>query len=132
LLIAPVFVPQGEEAEYYLPAGKWTSFFHPERTIEGPQWVREHVPIDDIPVWVRPGSVLVLGPDGVGRPDYDYTQGLEVRAYALEGTGAVTVDVPVGRGLALAGVVTVNWVKGSDKPDVSVTAELDVASIWAN
>ncbi|KAJ3515567.1 hypothetical protein NLJ89_g1674 [Agrocybe chaxingu] len=39
LLVAPVFVPLNEETEYYLPAGRWTSFFHPERTIDGPKWV---------------------------------------------------------------------------------------------
>ncbi|KDR73473.1 hypothetical protein GALMADRAFT_251161 [Galerina marginata CBS 339.88] len=108
LLVAPVFVPLEEEAEYYIPAGRWTSFFHPERTIDGPQWVREHVPIDEIPVWVRPGTVLALGPKNVGRPDYDYTQGLEVRAYGLrEGSPPVEVDVPVGKGTKLAGKIRV-------------------------
>jgi len=118
LLVAPVFVPLEEETEYYIPAGKWTSFFHPERTIDGPKWVREHVPIDEIPVWVRPGTVLVLGPKDIGRPDYDYTQGLEVRAYALEeDSPPVTVDVPVGKGTALAGKIRVQKTKEGVKVD---------------
>ncbi|PPQ89110.1 hypothetical protein CVT25_006482 [Psilocybe cyanescens] len=113
LLVAPVFVPLGEETEYYIPTGKWTSFFHPERTIDGPRWVREHVPIDEMPVWVRPGSVLALGPEGVGRPDYDYTRDLEIRAYALEvGGQVVVVDVPRGKGVEIAGSIRVNKLDG--------------------
>lgn len=117
-----MFVPLGEKTEYYIPAGIWTSFFHPERTLKGPLWVREHVPIDEIPVWVRPGSVLVLGPETTGRPDYDYTKGLEVRAYQLEEDGpAVIVNIPSGKGVAIAGKISVKRVKGS--ADVSVEAE---------
>ena len=81
LLVAPVFVPLGETSEYYLPQGRWTSFFHPERTLVGPTWVKEVVPIDEIPVWVRPGSVLCLGPSNMGRPDYNLSQDLEVQVY---------------------------------------------------
>ena len=107
LLVAPVFVPEEEESEYYIPAGRWTSFWDGTKTVEGPRWVRERVAIDSIPVWVRPGSVLVLGPEGTGRPDYDYTQNLEVRAYALTEGVPVEVAVPVGRGTQVAGRVRV-------------------------
>jgi alpha-glucosidase (family GH31 glycosyl hydrolase) len=43
LLVAPVFVDVEEESEYYLPAGRWTSFFHPDRTEQGPVWIKEIV-----------------------------------------------------------------------------------------
>jgi alpha-glucosidase (family GH31 glycosyl hydrolase) len=43
LLVAPVFVVAEEETEYYIPAGRWTSFFHPERTVQGPLWIKEIV-----------------------------------------------------------------------------------------
>lgn len=43
LLVAPVFVDVKEESEYYIPAGRWTSFFHPERTVQGPVWIKEVV-----------------------------------------------------------------------------------------
>jgi alpha-glucosidase (family GH31 glycosyl hydrolase) len=42
LLVAPVFVPLGEETKYYIPAGRWMSFFDSTRTIDGPKWVREY------------------------------------------------------------------------------------------
>lgn len=107
LLVAPVFVPEGEESEYYLPAGRWTSFFHPERVIEGSIWVREVVPIDEIPVWVRPGSVLCLGPTGVGRPDYAFAEALEVQVYELAQGQVVEVEVPTGKGKEIAGTIRV-------------------------
>ncbi|KAI0693713.1 alpha-glucosidase [Cytidiella melzeri] len=112
LLVAPVFVPEGEESEYYLPAGPWTSYFHPERTIVGPTWVKEVVPIDEIPVWVRPGSVLCLGPAGVGRPDYEYAKEIEVQVYELAEGQVVEVTVPTGKGKASAGVIKVERKQG--------------------
>ncbi|KAI0371721.1 alpha-glucosidase [Pilatotrama ljubarskyi] len=105
LLVAPVFVPDGEESEYYLPAGRWTSFFHPSRTQMGPTWVKEVVPINELPVWVRQGSVLCLGPSNVGRPDYDFAQGVEVQVYELDEGQTVQAEVPAGKGPAIAGVV---------------------------
>ena len=114
LLVAPVFVPEGEESEYYLPAGRWTSFFQPSRTLTGPTWVKEIVPIDQIPVWVRQGSVLCLGPAEIGRPDYEFAKvGLEVQAYELEEGQVVTSEIPTGKGKELAGTVEVK-LKGGD------------------
>ena len=117
LLVAPVFVPEGEESEYYIPAGRWTNFFYPDRFVDGPIWIKEIVPINEIPVWVRPGSVLCLGPRGIGRPDYDYAVGLEVQAYEIPPGGTVTVEVPTGRGEEIAGYV---------KAVASFTGQVDV------
>ncbi|THH33989.1 hypothetical protein EUX98_g316 [Antrodiella citrinella] len=105
LLVAPVFVPEGEETEYYIPAGRWTSFFYPDRFVDGPCWIKEVVPIDEIPVWVRPGSVLCLGPPGVGRPDYNYTVDLEVQTYEVPIGQSIGVDIPSGRSNHIAGYV---------------------------
>ena len=87
LLVAPVFVPQEEESEYYIPGGRWTSLFNPQRTILGPAWVHEKVPLGEIPVWIRPNSVLCLGAAGKGRPDYAFNRDVEVHLYEYaEGT----------------------------------------------
>lgn len=95
LLVAPVFVPQEEESEYYIPTGRWTSFFNPERTISGPTWVHEKVPLDEIPVWIRPNSVLCLGATGKGRPDYALNQDVEVHLYEyVEGTESTVALSP--------------------------------------
>ncbi|EMD38625.1 glycoside hydrolase family 31 protein [Gelatoporia subvermispora B] len=130
LLVAPVFVPQGEESEYYLPAGRWTSFFHPERTIDGPTWVREVVPLNEIPVWVRPGSVLCLGPQGIGRPDYALSQNLEVQVYEMQEGETVQVDVPEGDGANIAGIIMVERVAGEVRIGTSREVELSSVSVF--
>ncbi|KAF9228022.1 glycoside hydrolase family 31 protein [Gyrodon lividus] len=104
LLVAPVFVPQEEETEYYIPAGCWTSFFNPQRTIQGPTWVHERVPLDEIPVWIRPNRVLCLGAPGKGRPDYALNQDVEVHIYEFaEGTSS-TVALSPASGKVVDGV----------------------------
>ena len=104
LLVAPVFVPVGEESEYYLPAGRWTAFFNPSRVQAGPAWIKEVIPIDQLPVWVRQGTVLALGPTGVGRPDYDFASAIDVHVYELEEGQTVQTEVPSGKGADIAGV----------------------------
>lgn len=107
LLVAPVFVPESEETEYYLPKGKWTSFFNPQRVLQGPMWVKEKVALDDIPLWVRQDSVLLLGPEKTGKPDYEFNKGLEVRVYELTDEDSVRIHVPRGKGVDLVGEVVV-------------------------
>ncbi|KAF8894393.1 alpha-glucosidase [Infundibulicybe gibba] len=104
LLVAPVFVPKGEKSEYYIPEGCWHAFFNPERMIQGPRWVKEEVSLDEIPVWVRPGSIICMGPRGVGRPDYEYNKKLEIQIY--EPLDA-TIDIPSGAGCAISGAIHV-------------------------
>lgn len=107
LLVAPVFVPKGEETEYYLPAGRWTSLFDPSRTATGPVWINEVVPLDEIPVWIRPNTVLLMGPEKTKKPDYDYTKGLEVQVYEIVEGATLRADVPAGEGKRIAGTVVV-------------------------
>lgn len=104
LLVAPVF--SETRATYYLPAGKWTDLWT-GAVIEGPKWVvEEDCPLGRIPVFVRPNTVLVLGPKDVKIPDYKYAEvELEVTDYEL--TESVTVDVPVGLGEDIAGQVSI-------------------------
>ncbi|GMK57125.1 hypothetical protein CspeluHIS016_0309650 [Cutaneotrichosporon spelunceum] len=104
LLVAPVF--HDTRADFYIPAGRWTCFWTGE-VIEGPRYVRKtDYPIDQIPVFVRPNSALLLGPEDVEMPDYDYAKaGLEVRTYELE--SEVEVKVPTGKGAKWAGSVKV-------------------------
>ncbi|CDO70687.1 Glycoside Hydrolase Family 31 protein [Trametes cinnabarina] len=128
LLVAPVFVPEGEESEYYLPEGRWTSFFHPSRTQAGPAWVKEVVAIDELPVWVRQGSVLCLGPSGIGRPDYDFASGLEVQVYELDEGQVVQAEVPMGKGITIAGTVEAALANGEVFVRV-VSGQVGLASV---
>ena len=82
------------------------------------------MPISEIPVWVREGSVLVLGPAGIGKPDYDYTQSLETRVYEFDAAGkeAIEVDVPEGKGVDIAAKIRVE--KGRKVEVVSGSAEI--------
>lgn len=104
LLVAPVF--HNTTATYYIPEGKWTCFWTGE-VVEGPKHVKkENYPIDQIPVFVRPNSVLLLGPEDIEVPDYEYAKvGLEIRSYQLE--KEVEVKVPTGKGAKWAGSVKV-------------------------
>lgn len=128
LLVAPVFVDDKEETEYYIPAGRWTSFFDSARVVDGPAWVKEKVALDEIPVWVRPGTVLLLGPAGVTRPDYELNAGLEVRVFEVGETESIEVEVPTGKSTALAGAVRVER-KGLEVKVLVNGQGVDVASV---
>ena len=127
LLVAPVFVPEGEESEYYLPAGRWTNFFDRSRVVEGPRWIREVVPLDDMPVWVREGTVLPLGPAGKRRPDYALAEEIELAVFELAEGKEITVDLPTGAGNEYAGKATV--VKKGAEVKVVVEGSATLASV---
>lgn len=128
LLVAPVFVSADEETEYYLPAGRWTSFYNPQRVVQGPTWIKEKVALDDIPLWVRQGSVILLGPEKTRKPDYEYNKALEVRVYELDEGNKVDIQVPTGKGAEIAGIVRVVRKDGEVKVSVP-NGSVDLASI---
>lgn len=119
LLVAPVFNPEDEETEYYIPAGRWTYLWSKgTRTVDGPTWIKERVAIDDIPIWVRPGSILCLGPEGIGRPDYDYTENIRIHVYGLSDGQVVQTDIPPQKGAT--SLATVHAERNGDKVTVKV------------
>ncbi|KAJ9499911.1 hypothetical protein H2202_004301 [Exophiala xenobiotica] len=89
LMVAPVFEADGR-VEFYLPAGKWTRWFGSDRgdsgqVVQGPKWMQETYSMLSLALFVREGSVLVLGQDGEGRVEYDYTSDVEIRCYNVSG-----------------------------------------------
>lgn len=60
LLVAPVVRPQGE-ARYYLPQGDWVDFWS-EQPVSGGQIVESRVPLYRLPLFVKAGHRLALGP----------------------------------------------------------------------
>ncbi|HEU5158693.1 MAG TPA: alpha-xylosidase [Streptosporangiaceae bacterium] len=91
LLVAPVFTAGGD-VSYYVPAGTWTHYLT-GRQVRGPGWVRENHSVLSVPLLVRPGAVI---PEGAvdDRPDYDYADGVTLRAYEIADGARVTTVVP--------------------------------------
>ena len=98
LLVAPVMHADGH-VDYYLPAGVWTNLLTGETAI-GDTWRRETHDYLSLPLMARPNSVIPLGACEE-RPDYDYTDGLELHVFEPE-DGELTVAVPDLHGNAAA------------------------------
>ena len=90
LLVAPIFREDGR-VSYYLPEGCWTSLLSGEKT-QGNHWVEEKHDFMSLPLMVRPGTVLPLGGCDT-RPDYRYTENLELHVYQLAEGESRTVPV---------------------------------------
>ena len=91
LLVAPVFSEAGDTT-FYTPAGTWTHLQTGE-TFQGPGWHRRTVGFGEVPVLVRPGTVLPLGAVA-DKPDYDYAKGVTLALYDLADGADVTVTIP--------------------------------------
>lgn len=91
LLAAPIFEENGQ-VEFYLPKGKWTSFFT-NQVRAGPGWFREKHGFGTLPLYVRENTVLVLGNEKEKGVVYDYSQNVEICLYQVQpGARAVLVD----------------------------------------
>ena len=108
LLVAPVFHADSH-VDYYLPDGQWTSLLD-GRKVQGGHWQRETHDFLSLPLMVRPGTVLPMGKHD-DRPDYDYTDGLELHVYQLAEGQTVTVKIPDLKG-KLAATYTVTMKNG--------------------
>ncbi|MCG8477141.1 MAG: glycoside hydrolase family 31 protein [Cytophagales bacterium] len=58
MLVAPVTEEEAYEKRVYLPKGEWVDFHHPEKAYKGKQWISCPVELDDIPVFVKRGSII--------------------------------------------------------------------------
>ena len=67
-LVCPV-MNSDNRRDIYLPEGLWANFFTGER-LEGGRWYYNvEVPLDQMPVFVRPGALIKLYPDEVDSTD---------------------------------------------------------------
>ncbi len=82
LLVAPIFNEEGM-GEYYLPKdnGPWTDFFTGEEK-EGGSWEERTYGYCEIPLFVRPNSILTLGAREDG-PEYVYEDHARLLIYGL-------------------------------------------------
>ena len=87
LLVAPIF-NENSMGEYYLPVfenGKreiWTNFFTGEEEESG-NWYSRTYGYCDIPLMVRPNSIVAVGACD-DNPEYDYADNVLLRVFALE------------------------------------------------
>jgi alpha-D-xyloside xylohydrolase len=93
MLAAPVFEEDGT-GEVYLPPGRWFDYWSGEE-VQGSRWVRRKYGFFETPLFVREGTVLVLGQEE-GEEGFAYEwlkKGGTVRTYGVkEGDKAVLVD----------------------------------------
>jgi alpha-D-xyloside xylohydrolase len=60
-LVAPVFSEESE-VPIYLPRGRWVDYWS-KQTHGGPGWISVHAPLDTLPLFVREGSIVPMGPE---------------------------------------------------------------------
>jgi len=60
-LVAPVFAEEADVA-VYLPAGRWFDYWTKERHV-GPGWITVHAPLEVLPLFVREGAIIPMGPE---------------------------------------------------------------------
>jgi alpha-glucosidase (family GH31 glycosyl hydrolase) len=62
ILVAPVMDEGARQRKIYLPKGEWLDFWN-ETTYTGPQWFEVQAPLDILPLFVREGAIIPLGPE---------------------------------------------------------------------
>jgi alpha-glucosidase len=62
ILVAPILDEGANERVVYLPAGAWFDFWSDERH-PGGRHLKVHAELDSIPLFVRQGSIIPMGPD---------------------------------------------------------------------
>jgi alpha-glucosidase len=87
LLAAPVYQPGRTYRTVYLPAGEWFDWWT-DTPISGPTHVLAHAPLERMPLYVRAGAIIPLG------PEMRYTDEKPLDPLTLEvypGEGALTL-----------------------------------------
>ena len=79
LLVAPVMREDGK-VTFYLPAGRWTGLLTGE-VKHGPAWITETHGFHTLPLYVRGGSLLLLGPKNGLDTEYDWQRTGRVAVY---------------------------------------------------
>lgn len=92
LLVAPVMNESGKRRAY-LPEGRWQDWFTGE-VIEGPRWLDLEVPIERIPLWLREGQPVPLGPE-MPHVDAVPIDSIEVRLLPLDSDGSTSLYGPI-------------------------------------
>lgn len=87
-LVAPILTRE-HRRKVYLPAGEWVDFWTKER-LAGGRWIEVSAPLDTLPLWVKAGSVIPLGPE-MDFVNQKPLSPLMLEFYAPEAAGALTI-----------------------------------------
>jgi len=79
ILVSPVTEPGASSRRLYLPGGRWYNFWSGSKT-EGGGAVDAPAPLDRIPLYVRAGSIIPLGPE-MEYADEKAADPIELRVY---------------------------------------------------
>jgi hypothetical protein len=60
-LVAPVFA-DAADVSVYLPNGRWVDYWS-KQIYAGPGWFTVHAPLDTLPLFVRDGAIVPMGPE---------------------------------------------------------------------
>ena len=60
-LVAPILT-RSNQRRVYLPAGAWYDFWTKEK-YQGGRWIEIESPLDTLPLWVKAGAVIPMGPE---------------------------------------------------------------------
>jgi alpha-D-xyloside xylohydrolase len=60
-LVAPVLNYTGNQ-KVYLPAGNWVDYWR-KNLLPGGQWLDIKAPLEELPLWVKAGAIIPLGPE---------------------------------------------------------------------
>ena len=77
--------------EYYLPEGEYTHLLTNE-VKKGGRYYREQFDYLNLPVYVRPDTILPVGNTKV-RPDYDYLQDISYHIFSLGDEADIKLNV---------------------------------------
>jgi len=161
LLVCPVTSTIAASRSVYLPAGKWFNFWTGD-SIQGSQTITAQTPIETMPLYVRAGSILPLGPqityaDTAADPielrvytgasgrftlyedegdNYNYEQG--VRAMIPFTWNETTQDLTIGPtagsfpGMLTSRTFNIVWVSANHGIGGAVTAGIDKSISYQN
>ncbi len=97
-LVAPV-VRRDHRRRVYLPSGDWLDYWTKE-TVKGPQWLDLVAPLDTLPLWVRAGAIIPMGPE-MAHTEEKALDPLTLELYQPEGEASTVIhdeerpDIPV-------------------------------------
>ncbi|MGC8787135.1 MAG: glycoside hydrolase family 31 protein, partial [Anaerolineae bacterium] len=60
-LVAPIITPVNRR-QVYLPPGNWVDYWS-KKPVKGGCWIKVEAPLEIIPLWVRAGAIIPMGPE---------------------------------------------------------------------